>query len=117
LTIALTANIFYIFAKLFKTDNMASIRNLKKDIDYLVFEVVSDCFTYAGVHPGKHTDELSDIVEEAVELRNDLIARVNNPEGEKTPAVIKANLLSVRKDLFEGVDKLFGRLSEATKSK
>lgn len=116
MTKALTANIFYIFAKLFKTDNMASIRNLKKDIDYLVFEVVSDCFTYAGVHPGKHTDELSDIVEEAVELRNDLIARVNNPK-EKTPVVIKANLLSVRKDLFEGVDKLFGRLSDATKSK
>jgi hypothetical protein len=96
---------------------MASIRNLKKDIDYLVFEVVSDSFTYAGLYPGKHTEELSDIVEEAVELRNDLIRRVNNPEGDGTPAAMKSNLQSVRKDLFTGVDKLFGRLSSVTKEK
>jgi hypothetical protein len=96
---------------------MASIRNLKKDIDYLVFEVVSDCFTYAGVNPGKHTEDLSDIIEESVLLRNDLFNRVNNPAGDGTPTALKANLKAVRKDLFAGVDKLFSRLSSVTKEK
>jgi len=96
---------------------MASIKNLKKDIDYLVFEVVSDCFTYAGINPGKHTDELSDIVEDAVQLRNDLFHKINNPEGGKTAAAVKASTMSVRKNLFEGVDQLFTRLSDTTQSK
>jgi hypothetical protein len=96
---------------------MASVRNLKKDIDYLVFEVVSDCFTYAGVYPGKHTEELSDIVEDAIELRNDLFNRVNNPETDGDSKKLGVSYHSVRKDLFSGVDKLFGRLSDVTREK
>ena len=30
---------------------MASVRELKKDIDYLVYEVISDCFVFSGLHP------------------------------------------------------------------
>ena len=59
---------------------MASIRELKKDIDFLVFEVISDCFAYSSVHPDNKSDELSAIITDAVNFRNDLIARVNNPE-------------------------------------
>ena len=38
---------------------MASVRELKKDIDYLIFEVISDCFVYSGIHPDNKSDELS----------------------------------------------------------
>lgn len=96
---------------------MASVRDLKKDIDYLVFEVVSDCFTFAGLHPGKQTEELTDIVEEAVQLRNNLYARVNSTGQVSEPRARKLHYNSVRKDLFTGVDKLFDRLSEVTRSK
>ena len=96
---------------------MASVRNLKKDIEYLVFEVVSDCFTFAGLYPGKHTDELSDIVEEAIQLRNELYNRVNNTPAEATDASMKGYYKGVRKDLFKGVDNLFDRLSKVTKDK
>jgi hypothetical protein len=60
---------------------MASVRELKKDIDYLVFEVISDCFTYSNIHSDNKSDELSTLISDAVEFRNDLIARVNNPDG------------------------------------
>ena len=69
---------------------MASIRELKKDIDYLVFEVISDCFVYSNVHPENKTDELSALISDAVEFRNDLIARVNNPDGKDNPKIVKA---------------------------
>lgn len=32
---------------------MASIRNLKKDIDYLFFELISDCFMFTSLHEGQ----------------------------------------------------------------
>lgn len=96
---------------------MASVRVLKKDIDYLVFEVISDCFTYSGLHPDNQTDEVSAIISDAVNFRNDLIARVNNPDGKDNPKILKAYYKAVEKDLLTGVDKLFDRLSSVSVKK
>jgi hypothetical protein len=90
---------------------MASVRELKKDIDYLIFEVISDCFVYSGVHPENKSDELSAIISDSVTFRNELIARVNNPDGKDNPKIVKAYYKAVEKDLITGVDKLFDRLS------
>lgn len=96
---------------------MASVRELKKDIDYLVFEVISDCFTYSNIHPDNKSDELSTLISDAVEFRNDLIARVNNPDGKDNPKIVKAYYKTVEKDLLTGVDKLFERLSALSSKK
>jgi hypothetical protein len=96
---------------------MASIRELKKDIDYLIFEVISDCFTYSNIHPEDGTDELSAIISDAVEFRNDLIARVNHPDGKENPKIVKAYYRTIEKDLIAGVDKLFERLSSFSSKK
>jgi hypothetical protein len=96
---------------------MASIRELKKDIDYLIFEVISDCFVYSNVHPENKTDELSVLISDAVEFRNNLIARVNNPDGKDNPKIVKAYYKTVEKDLLTGADKLFERLSTLSTKK
>lgn len=96
---------------------MASLRDLKKDIDYLIFEVISDCLAYAQFHPENKSDEMAALLADAVAFRNDLIARVNNPDGKDNPKIVKAYYKSVSKDLLEGVDKLFERLSALTSAK
>ena len=96
---------------------MASVRNLKKDIDYLVFEVISDCFAFSSIHPDDKPDELTAIITDAVNFRNDLIARVNNPDGKENPKIVRAYYKTVEKDLITGVDKLFDRLSALSKKK
>ncbi len=96
---------------------MASVRELKKDIDYLVFEVISDCFVYSNIHPDNKTDELTALISDAVEFRNDLIARVNSPDGKDNPKIVRAYYRTVSKDLLEGVDKLFERLSKLSSKK
>ena len=90
---------------------MPSIRKLKKDIDYLVFEVISDCFAFGTLHPEEKAEEVTEIISDAVSLRNDLITRVNNPEKSDDPKVIRTYFINVTKDLFIGVDKLCVRLS------
>jgi hypothetical protein len=94
---------------------MASVRELKKDIDFLIYEVISDCFVFSGLHPDIKADELSAIISDAIDFRNDLIARVNNPDGKDNPKIIKAYYKLLEKDLLTGVDSLFNRLSEMTK--
>jgi hypothetical protein len=96
---------------------MASVRNLKKDIDYLIFEVIADSFAYSSIHPDDKSDEISAIINDAVSFRNDLIARVNNPDGKENPKIVKAYYKAVEKDLLTGVDKLFDRLSALSKKK
>jgi hypothetical protein len=96
---------------------MASVRNLKKDIDYLIFEVISDSFAHSGLHPDDQPEEVSAIINDAVIFRNELIARVNNPDGKDNPKIVKAYYKSVEKDLLAGVDKLFDRLSSLSKKK
>jgi hypothetical protein len=90
---------------------MASVRELKKDIDYLVFEVISDCLLYSDVNRDGNEEAVSSIIQDAVSFRNDLIARVNNPDGKDNSKIVKAYYKSVEKDLLTGVDKLFDRLS------
>jgi hypothetical protein len=96
---------------------MASVRELKKDIDYLVFEVISDCLLYTDVNPDNNSDEVNSIITDAVGFRNDLIARVNNPDGKDNAKIVKAYYKSVEKDLLKGVDKLFDRLSALSAKK
>ena len=91
---------------------MPSIRKLKKSIDYVIFEVISDCFTFGTLHPENKEEEVSGIIADAVSLRNNLIKRVNNPEKSDDPKSMRSHFQLVEKDLFTGTDKLCSRLSE-----
>jgi hypothetical protein len=96
---------------------MASVRQLKKDIDNQLFEIISDCLLFVGLHPDKKTDDVSDIIEDAVSLRNDLIARTNNPDGKNDPKIVKKHYQSITSDLNKGVDELCSRLSSLSAKK
>ena len=96
---------------------MANVRRLKKDIDILIFELISDSFAYGGLHPDNKADEVSGIITEAVALRNDLISRVNNPVKDDGSGKRRTHFQMVKKDLVTGADKLFGQLSDISKKK
>ena len=90
---------------------MASVKQLKKDIDNQIFELLSDCFIYTGLHPDNKVDEVASIVESAVGLRNDLISRTNHPEGRNDPKLVRKHYRAIQSDLSSGVDKLCKKLS------
>jgi len=96
---------------------MASVKNLKKDIDFLFFEFISDCFLFTSIHTGEKRTEVQNLIEEAVAMRNEFIDRVNHPAGKDNPALVKAYYNTVSKDLLEKVDGYFEKLSDISKSK
>jgi len=93
---------------------MASVKRLKKDIDYLVEEVVTDCYLSIYFHSDKK-EEIVGVMNKAVELRNDLFARVNNPAEPHNPSLVATHYAQVRRDMFTGIDALFTQLSELNK--
>ena len=72
---------------------MASIRLIKKDIDYLVSEVVSDCYLTIYFHPEKK-QEIVSVMEEAVELRNSLFAQIK-PKEKHNPSLVKKHYAQI----------------------
>ncbi|MDQ2177795.1 hypothetical protein [Marinifilum sp. D714] len=95
---------------------MASRRRLKKDIDYLCFEVISDCYNYNYLHP-ENKEQVMDIIKDTIIARNNLIARVNHPDGKDNPKMVKAYYKSIFNDLIKNVDESFTRLSTLIKEK
>lgn len=95
---------------------MASRKRLKKDIDYLSFEVISDCYNYNYLHSEKK-DEVMEIVKSTILSRNNLIARVNHPDGKDNAKIVKAYYKAIYADLFKNVDESFTKLSSLIKEK
>jgi hypothetical protein len=90
---------------------MANLRKIKKDIDFLINEVISDCYLFLSLHPGGKEDEAQSILIEAVNLRNDLYDRVNAAPAEGR----KQHYVAISKDLLREVDRLFGKVSELSR--
>ena len=89
---------------------MASIRRIKRDIDYLINEVLSDCYMFMYLFPEKQHEAAVAIIQDTVSLHNSLIDRTRKVEGKA-----KAHFRTIFEDLLKGVDDLFRRLSELTK--
>lgn len=90
-----------------------NLRVIKKDIEYLIGSVIDDCTLFATLFPDQENQDASaKIIDEAIDLYNNLKYRVNHPDKQN----IKAHYAAISKDLNEGVDALFEKLSStATK--
>ena len=94
---------------------MASIRNIKKDIDFLVSEVISDCYTYMMLYNRKNEEKVVGIINDLIISRNKLIERVNNPDKDLDTKQLKQHFKCIYTDVFNFIDSSFSQLSELSK--
>lgn len=90
---------------------MANLRVFKKDVIFLVNEVISDCWVYMYFHSDKNLDEAKKIVADAVELGDNIFEQINHYPKDDAKKHFKA----LNQKLLEGVDALFVRLSALSK--
>lgn len=84
-----------------------NLRDIKKDIEYLIGEFIDDCSLFITLNPKKGTEKVSPIVDEAVDLYNDLKYKINHPaEGAR-----KAYYDNLRREMLERLDALSEKLS------
>ena len=96
---------------------MASIRTLKKDLAYLVNAVISDASVALYFQPASPRDAIFGLVEKAAELNNTLLDRINRPAEKHNPSLVKKHYAQIRREMTEGVEKLFEELSQICKTK
>ena len=90
---------------------MANLRVIKKDVIFLVNEIISDCWVYMYFNGEKNREEVQKIVADAVELGDNIFEQINHYPNDDTKKHFKA----LNQKLLEGVDALFVRLSALSK--
>ncbi|MFT3737517.1 MAG: hypothetical protein QM786_02045 [Breznakibacter sp.] len=91
---------------------MASIKDLKKDIHFLAYELASETMFKMVLHSNLNGDTLNQIVLDGVALRDELIRRSNHRDAKNNPALVKEYYRNLRKEMMSGYNKLFEQLDE-----
>lgn len=90
-----------------------NLRDIKKDIDYVLSAFIEDCTVCAAVNPKSDDKVIADLMEDAIDLYNELRDKVTvKIEGSK-----KAYFNNLRKEILERTDALYTKLSEAVSKK
>ena len=62
---------------------MASLRKLKKDVNYVTYELLTECFTLRHFHPEIDEKKFQKVIQEIVAKRNEMMNRINKPEKQE----------------------------------
>ena len=90
-------------------NNMASIKNLKKDINYVLGDIIEECYTWELLNPNADTKKSEAIIDEAIDAFDALIEKINskNVENKKSHfKLVQNELEETAKKLVEKVNKL-----------
>lgn len=90
---------------------MANLRTVKKDVIYLINEVISDCWVFMYLNGEKNQEEAKNIITDAIALGDNLFDQINHYPKEGT----KEHFKQVNTKLLSEVDALFKRISALAK--
>jgi len=86
---------------------MASIKNLKKDINYVLGDIIEECYTWEILNPNADKKATETIIDEAIESFDNLIEKVNAKNVESSKAHFKA----INNELEETAHKLLDKIN------
>ncbi|MEH6408514.1 MAG: hypothetical protein V7767_14645 [Leeuwenhoekiella sp.] len=87
---------------------MASIRDLKKDVNYVLGDIIDAVYIWQAINPKEDQAKAEAIIDDAINTFDVLIAKVNDKSVEDR----KANLNSVKVELEEKGRALINRINE-----
>jgi len=88
---------------------MANVRNLKKDINYVLGDIIEAVYVWEYTNTDKDTKKSEAIIDEAIETFDDLIAKVNDKSVENKKKHFKSinqDLETKGRALIEKINKL-----------
>lgn len=89
---------------------MANLRQLKKEIDYILEEVAFDCDMAMCFQPSKEK-EIFEVMQEAVAVRNNLYAKAMNPAEPHNRSLVRKHYAALRAEMNDAFGALFEKLS------
>lgn len=78
---------------------MASIRTLKKDLNYLAYELLTEAFAFKHFHPEQEEKKLDEAIRNMVKLRNEILHKINHPVSFESPTEQKQYYRKIQDDM------------------
>lgn len=84
-----------------------NLRVIKKDINYIVDEFVSDAVISMSFHDdNEKSEQIVGLINDVLDLRDEVLSKVSHPEGEK-----KAYYRNLTDELLGSLDVMYDKLS------
>lgn len=88
---------------------MASVKNLKKDINIVLSDIIEECYLWQMLQEdAKKADKAEKIIDEAIETFDELIVKVNDKKVENK----KAHFKSISADLEKKANALLSKIEK-----
>ena len=94
---------------------MASIKNVKKDIDLVMSLALSDCFYVLEQNEKVAEKTVMKIAGEIISKHRELRIRANHPDGKDNPKLVKQFYKQLGSDLLIAADSALEKLSAEVK--
>jgi hypothetical protein len=94
---------------------MASVKDLKKDIDLLMSLVLNDCFYVLEYNSKVDNDAILKIAGDVIQKHRELRLRANHPDGKDNPKLVRKYFSSLVSDTLKEADAALERLSAEVK--
>lgn len=85
---------------------MASRRNLKKDINYVIGDVFTECLIYKELIPGTDAQAADELIVDLLRIDNDFNARISHTEPGKAKEYYRTLVKDFQEQISEVIDKL-----------
>ncbi len=92
---------------------MASLRNLKAEIDELMSMVLSDCMFVLEYNTKVDQIVVAGIADRVTRIHRELRIRANHPDGRDNPKLVRQFYTNLRNDLLKVADEALEELSKA----
>ncbi len=93
---------------------MASIRQLKKEIEFLSSQLIGDSIDFVQTFNGKELEAMA-VIDQVVALHNSTVDKINNPDGKDNPKLVKAYYQQLKKEYIAGVNDAYKKLEDLVK--
>ena len=89
---------------------MASIRDLKKDVKYMIGHFIDECYTQLVYSVVLDQENTLDVISDALELHNDIIAKLNSKHKSEIGKANKVFYNSIAEEFYLRIIELTDRL-------
>ncbi|MFK5890872.1 MAG: hypothetical protein QM486_09085 [Flavobacteriaceae bacterium] len=87
---------------------MSSVKNLKKDVNYVLSDVIEECYVWQLVNSGKKTDKSEKIIDEAIATFDALIEKINTKKVDNK----KKHFAAITKELEKKATALLAKIEK-----
>ena len=85
---------------------MASRRDLKGDISYVIGDIFTECLIYKELVPGTDKEAAEKLIVDLLRIDNEFITRISHTEPGKAKEYYRALIKDFQKEISEVIDKL-----------